>query len=132
MALNNALADEILDAVEAAYEGEGTIDVEIYDSGFTTLLVAFEITSFASASDGGSSYRQIVGAGTPDAATAVGTGTAAVARVESGSNTYRFEGLVSLTGGGGDIELSPSLAITTGDLVTLESFRIKILALLGP
>jgi hypothetical protein len=55
--------------------------------------------------------------------TAGNTGTAGWFRIESSSGTRWYDGSISATGGGGEIELT-SVSITTSQVVAITSFTV--------
>lgn len=55
--------------------------------------------------------------------TAGNTGTAGWFRIESAAGTRWYDGAVTGTGGGGEIELS-STSITSGQVITITSFTV--------
>lgn len=115
VAVRNAQLDAIGDALNAGAGANAVI--ELVTAG-GTVLTTFNLQdpAFAAASSGTKALL-----GVPLASTASASGQAAevVARDKDGVECYRAS--VSLAGGGGDAVISPSLDITTGDTVNLNS-----------
>ena len=122
-AARNAAADAVVDLIDA---GAGAGTIKIYtgaqpatgnDEGSGTLLatVAFADPAFGAASTG------VATATDPAAVTASGTGTAASFVVEDSTGANVFNGTVTATGGGGDLQLS-STALAAGITVDVTSF----------
>lgn len=84
-----------------------------------TLLVTMTLPADAMAAASGGTAAKI---GTW-AGTAVATGTAAWFRVESAAGVRWYDGAVTATGAGGEIELT-STSITTGQTVSIATFSI--------
>lgn len=120
-----------LDAITALLDGG---DIQIYEGtkptdadtaiGAQTLLVTlgFNADSFGAASDdnpGGVAAANAITTGT-----AVATGTAQFARLRKSDGTVVAQGTVTVTSGGGLIELS-STSIATGIDVDLTGFNLR-------
>ena len=116
--IRNGLADLVVDAIDA-----GTTDaagsVLIATTGFASTLVNIPLA--APPAFGAAASGVATASGLPKEATATATGTAAVFRIEDRDNTEIFQGVVTATGGGGDMELS-SLSVTSGDTVRINTF----------
>lgn len=116
--IRNQLADLVVDAIDA-----GTVaangDLEIGTAAFAAILstVEFQDPSFGAAAAGTATM-----AGAPlEDSSATGGGTAAVFRTRDKDGTEIFQGTVTVTSGGGDMELS-STTINNGDAVRINSF----------
>ncbi len=109
--IRNAMADLVADAVDV---GSGTAVLEIRDG--TTVLISFNLQNpaFGDAALGISSVL-----GTPIATTGSGDGNADNFIVRDRDGTEIFNGTVTATGLGGDIEIS-NIAIANGQNVSLE------------
>lgn len=110
----DAMADGIAGEVDA---GTGAGLWEIWTSGFSTLLgtLTFSDPAFLGSSNGTTTADSIT-----DDASADNTGTAAVMRVTTSLPATVYEGTVTATGGGGDLELN-TISITSGDTLSISS-----------
>lgn len=115
-AVRNALADEVVDRIDvgtANTEGK----VRIQTSADATLVdIDLAQPAFGAASGGTATAL-----GVPHEGTAGATGTATKFRVLDRDDAEIFQGTVTATSGGGDMELS-STSITTSDVVRINSF----------
>lgn len=115
--LRNTLADAAVDALDVG-STDATGDLQIATStGFSTILatLTFANPAFGPASGGITTANSI----TSDT-NAANTGTAVAFRVRDRNNSEVFRGSVTVTGGGGDLQLS-SVGITAGDTVSITS-----------
>jgi len=113
--VRNELADTVVDHFD---DGTGDGKIRIYTTGFGSLLVDIDLNDPAF---GDASAGVATGDVTPTPeGTATQTGTAAVFRATDSDNNEIFNGTVTATGGGGDMELS-SLSISTNDAVRINS-----------
>ena len=118
----SAAADAVVDLIDA---GAGAGTLKIYsgaqpatgDTEGTGLLatVAWADPAFGAAASG------VATATDPAAVTASGTGTAASFVVEDSTGANVFNGTVTATGGGGDLQLA-STALSTGITVDITAF----------
>lgn len=118
-AVRNGLADYTVDQLDVG-SADATGDLQIAtSSAFTTILatILFANPAFGAASGGVATM-----ASPPkEDSNAAGGGTAANFRVRNRDNTEIFRGTVTVTAGGGDMELS-STTINAGDAVRINSF----------
>lgn len=115
-AIRNSLADLVVDAIDVGTT-DATGDIIIQTSADAILCtVTFANPAFGSASSG-----TATGSSFPREGTATGAGSAAKFRVRNRDNTEIFQGTVTATGGGGDMELS-STTIAVNDVVRLNTF----------
>lgn len=115
--LRNQLADLVVDAIDVGTT-DLTGDLQIATSNaFTTILATlnFANPAFGSAAAGVATANAIA-----SDTNAANTGTAANFRIRNRNNSEVFQGTVTATGGGGDIQLS-SVGITAGDTIALTS-----------
>lgn len=123
-ALRNNMLDEITALMDA---GAGQAKLRIYDGTqpatggtATTLLAELLFTDpVASAASGGVLTFSAIS----DDTSANATSTATWFRVVDSNDVFVFDGTVTATSGGGDIELD-STSITTGQTVSVTSFTI--------
>lgn len=113
--VRNGLADYVVDAVDnGTTDANGDLvintsgDVEVATLGFSN-------PAFGAASTGTATANSI------SSDTNATGGTAAKFVVQDRDNTTVFQGSVTATGGGGDMELS-SVAIGAGDTVSITTF----------
>lgn len=115
-AIRNSLADLVVDAIDVGTT-DATGDIIIQTGADATLCtVTFANPAFGSASSG-----TATGSSFPREGTAAAAGTAAKFRVRNRDNTEIFQGTVTATGGGGDMELS-STTIAINDVIRLNTF----------
>lgn len=127
-AAQNAAVDAVVDLVDV---GAGTAVLEIrsgtqpadaddVDAG--TLLVSFDLsaTAFGAAASGSAALQ-----GTTLTTTADAGGTAGHFRIKDKDGTAVFDGDVTATGGGGEIELD-NTSITSGQTVNITSYSVSI------
>ena len=117
-AIRNQLADLVVDAIDAGTMAANG-DLEIGTTAFGTILstIEFLATSFGAAAAG---TATLLGVPLEDSS-ATGGGTAAVFRTRDRDGTEIFQGTVTATSGGGDMELS-STTINAADAVRINSF----------
>lgn len=119
----NAAADAVVDLVDAGagpgtlkiYTGAQPADGDTEATGTLLVSIPFDDPAFAAASGG------TAAASDPDPVTAVASGTAASFVVEDSTGANVFNGSVSATGGGGDLQLATT-TITAGVAVDITSF----------
>lgn len=111
--VRNLLADTVVDLIDA---GAGAGNLKIYTTAKGTLLatLAFSDPAFGAASGGVATANSI-----SDETNAT-AGTAAEFYVEDSDTNEIFQGTVTVTSGGGDMELS-SVALANGDRVSITS-----------
>jgi len=118
VAIRNQLADLVVDALDLGTMNANG-DLQIGTAAFAAILSTVEFLNPAfGASAGGTAT--MAGAPREDSA-AVGGGTAAVFRVRDRDDGEVFQGTVTITAGGGDMELS-SITINNGDAIRINSF----------
>lgn len=127
-AARNAAADAIVDLVDAGpaagtirvYSGSQPATGDTAETG--TLLVTFTLAdpAFGSAASGVASLS-----GTPISATGVAAGTAGWFRAEDSTGANVFDGSVSATGGGGELQLSTT-TISVGVTVQITSGSVTM------
>lgn len=127
-ATRNAACDAVVDLLDL---GSGAGTIKIYtgtqpttanDAVAGTLLATITMSdpAFGAASTGAAAL-----AGTPLSATAVASGTAGWARVADSNAATVFDGSVTATGGGGQIELATT-TITSGVTVQITSGTVTM------
>jgi hypothetical protein len=126
-AARNAAADAVVDRIDAG-AGAGTLTIktgtqpaDADDAGSGTDLVVITLSdpAYGAASAGAAALS-----GTPSG-TAIATGTAGWFRVEDSTGANVFDGSVTGTGGGGDLELD-NTSIATGQTVTISSLGFSV------
>ena len=131
MAVNNivtAIRDLVADVFADAIDGGASNGiVQIFTAAFATLLStnAFSDPAYG-ASSGGTAQENAIA----DDTSADATGTAAVLRIsttDDGSTPLatQWEGTVTVTAGGGDIEFN-SVAFVAGDVVSITDLPITM------
>lgn len=121
----NAVRSGMCDALVAPIDaGAGAGKVKIYTAGKALLLVTITLNdpAFGAAVDGVSSISLVPSTPT---GTAGNTGNAAVAVFTDSDNITAFEGTITVTGGGGAIEIA-SLVITSGQIVVITGGSITV------
>jgi hypothetical protein len=117
-AIRNALADLVVDAIDAG-TADAAGDTQIGTAGFAAILAEID---FANPAFGAAAGGTATALGVPlEDSNAAGGGTASVFRCRDRDNAEVFQGVVTGTGGGGDMELS-STTINPGDAVRINSF----------
>lgn len=115
--LRNNRADQI-----TSFAGTSA-KLRIYTAAYGSMLVECicNATAFAPAASGGVLTLNAVATGT-----AGNTGTAAIARImKSDGTTMVMEGLtVTASGGGGDVQITGGVSITSGQTVSISSATI--------
>lgn len=115
--IRTILADTVVDAIDVG-SADANGDMQIATgSGFALILALLQFANpaFGSAVSGLATANAIA----PDT-NAPATGTAVYFRVRDRNNAEIFRGTVTITGGGGDMQLS-STNIVAGDTVTINS-----------
>lgn len=113
ISIRNAVADLVLDAIDAGAAAGSFVLLTSSDAVVAELT--FSDPAFVSAAGGAASANSII----PDT-NAVGGVVAKFAVVDSNDNVV-FEGTVSATGGGGDIEMT-STTVAAGETVSCSAF----------
>ena len=110
--IRNGIADYVVDQIDA---GAGAGDIQIATTAFGTILATLACSDPAAgnAASGVATFNAITDDSSADA-----TGTAAVFRIRDSDTNEVFQGTVTATGGGGDMELS-SISIVATDIVSL-------------
>lgn len=112
VAIRNSLADLVVDLIDA---GAGAGYIEFQTSGDVEVATCpFGDPAFGAAATGTATANAIT-----DDSSATG-GTIAKFRIKDSDNTEVFSGTVTVTSGGGDIELT-SVIIGAGDTVSMTS-----------
>lgn len=116
-AARNAMADALVDQIDA---GAGAGLWEIWTAAFGTLLgtLTFTDPAFGDAASGTATAANIA-----DDASADSDGTANRLRITTSLPATVYEGTVTATGGGGDLELS-TVSITSGDTLSISSATV--------
>jgi hypothetical protein len=117
VAIRNALADLVVDAVDAGTtDPNGDIQIAIL-ADFVTILATLEFANpaFGAAAAGVATANAIA----PDT-NAAGTGSAGFFRLRDRDNAEVLRGTVTVTGDGGDLQLS-SIVINPADTVSITS-----------
>ena len=115
-AVRNALADYVVDAIDTGTT-DATGDLIVQNSSDTILCtIALANPAFGAASGGTASAN-----GLPKEGTVASAGTASKFRVRDRDNTEIFQGTVTASGGGGDMELS-STSLAVSDVVRINTF----------
>lgn len=115
----NAACDAIVDLCDA---GAGAAHLKIYTTALGTLLANLTMSdpAFGAAATGVATASTI-----SDDTSADATGTAAEFTIEDSDTNEVFRGSVTVTGGGGDIELN-TVSITSGDTVSISAFTVTV------
>lgn len=113
--VRNAACDGAVDEIDVGAGANGTL--EIGDSGFSTVLVTFNLaaTAFGAASGGTATAASL-----PISASAGNTGTAAEYRYKDADGTVVISG-TDVGTSGNEVVISPSLSITASDNYDLTS-----------
>ena len=112
VAIRNSVADLVVDLIDA---GAGAGYIEFQTSGDVEVATCpFGDPAFGAAATGTATANAIT-----DDSSATG-GTIAKFRIKDSDNTEVFSGTVTVTSGGGDIELT-SVIIGAGDTVSMTS-----------
>lgn len=121
-AIRNALADYVVDAIDAnTGNASGHVQITKTAGNYTGANLLAEI-ALANPAFGAASSGTATALGVPvEDSSADNTGTATEFRVIDRASNEVFKGTVTATGGGGDMELS-STGITAGDAVRINSF----------
>lgn len=116
--VRNSLADNVVDRVDVGTTNAAGRLV-IATAGFAVIIAEIPLNNpaFGAAASGVATAD----VSPQPEATAIGTGTAAVFRLEDRDEAEIFQGTVTPTGGGGDMEMS-SVGVTTGDAVRVNLF----------
>lgn len=121
-AVQNAAADAVVDLLDAGagagtlkiYSGTQPADADDAASGTLLVTLTFSDPAFGAAAAGVATANAITDG------TAVATGTAGWFRCEDSAGTTVFDGDVTATGGGGDLELD-NTSIATDQTVSITS-----------
>ena len=117
----NAAANGIVDLIDVG--GAGTISLKsaasLVAATNEVATLTFPATAFGAAAAG------VATAGTIVSDTSATGGTANNYTVFSGAGTALWQGTVTATAGGGDIELS-SISIGVGDTVSMSAFTLTV------
>jgi hypothetical protein len=116
----DAACDGVVDQIDT---GGGSSHIRIYTAAFGTLLAELDYTTpnaFGNSSSGTATAASITGEAAAPAA-----GTAAVCRIVDRAGATVWEGTVTVTSGGGDIELT-NLTIAINDTVDITSQTVTM------
>lgn len=125
-AAQDAANDAVVDLIDAG--GAGTLEIrtgaqpaDADDAATGTLLgtLTFSSPAFGSSTGGTAAANAITGDPSADA-----TGTAGWFRAKSGAGTTVFDGNITATGGGGDMELN-TVNITAGGPIEVTSMTFS-------
>lgn len=120
-AIRNSLADLVVDAIDVGTtDASGDIQIAV-DSGFTQVAstINFDTPPAFGAASGGTATAN--GVPIEDSNAAGQASPVTLFRPRNRDNAEVFRGTVSITSGGGDMELS-STTINAGDAVRINSF----------
>jgi hypothetical protein len=116
-AIRNSLADLVVDAIDVGTtDASGDLIVQTAADATLCTINLNAPPAFGAAASGTATAN-----GLPKEGTATGAGTAAKFRVRNRDNTEIFQGTVTATGGGGDMELS-STTIAINDVIRINTF----------
>lgn len=126
-AARNAAADAIVDSIDAGaaagtlkiYTGTQPADADDADAGTLLVTITLSDPAYGAAAAGAAALS-----GTPSG-TAVATGTAGYFRVEDSNGANVFDGSITATAGGGDLELD-NTSIASGQTVTISSLGFTV------
>lgn len=115
-AIRNSLADLVVDAIDVGTT-DAAGDLIVQTAADATLCtIPLANPAFGAASSGTATASTL-----PREGTATGAGTAAKFRVRNRDNSEVFQGTVTVSGGGGDMELS-STSIAVNDVIRINTF----------
>jgi hypothetical protein len=121
VSLRTALRNTRADAIST--DAGASAKLRLYTAAYASMLVecVCNASAFAPAASGGVLTLNAISAGT-----AVATGTAAIARIlRADGTTMVMEGLtVTAAGGGGNVEITGGVSITTGQTVSVSAATI--------
>lgn len=122
-ASQQAATDAVVDRIDVGgagslkiYTGSQPADADSTPSGTLLVTIALAATAYGSANTSGTAAL----ASTPRSGTAAATGTAGCFEVVSGGGSKVFQGSVTATGGGGQLELD-NTSIASGQTVSVTS-----------
>jgi hypothetical protein len=116
-AIRNSLADLVVDAIDVGTtDASGDLIVQTAADATLCTINLNAPPAFGAASSGTATAN-----GLPKEGTATAAGTAAKFRVRNRDNSEVFQGTVTTTGGGGDMELS-STTIAINDVIRINTF----------
>ncbi len=126
--LDDDIRNDLLDGIDSTFNSgvleirSGTQPATANDAATGTLLASITLPAdaFAAAGSGAKAL-----AGTWQDASANATGTAGWFRLANGADTRRIDGDVTVTSGGGDLELD-SVSITIAQVVTVTTFTLNM------
>lgn len=123
VAMCDALAGLLNSGKLKIYTGTAP-DADAAATGTLLGTLTLNATAFGAASDNGTRALATANAITPDSA-ADATGTAGYFRVTKSDDTLVYQGDVTATGGGGDLELD-SVSISAGVQIDVTSLTIQV------
>ena len=128
--LDDDIRNDLLDGIDTTFNS-GTLEIRsgaqpasANDVASGTLLASITLPADAFAAAGGGAK---VLAGTWQDASANATGTAGWFRLANGADTRRIDGDITVTSGGGDLELD-SVSITIAQVVNVTTFTLNMAA----
>lgn len=128
-AAQNAAVNAVVDLIDVGAGANGTLeirtgaqpaDADDADAGTLLCTVNLAATAYGAAASGSAAL-----AGTPLSGTAGAAGTAGHFRVKNKDGTAVFDGDITATGGGGDLELD-NTSIANGQTVNINSLAFSI------
>ena len=126
--LDTDIRNDLLDGIDSVfnagtvkiYSGAQPADADTAASGTLLATVDVDADAFNAASAGAKTKQ-----GTWQEASAIATGTAGWFRLANGADSRRIDGDVTVTSGGGVLELD-SVSITSGQVVTITTFTLNM------
>ncbi len=126
--LDGDIRNDLLDGIDATFnsgtleirEGAQPANADAAATGTVLVTITLPADSFGAAAAGAKAK-----AGTWEDTSADATGTAGWFRLKNGADTRRIDGNITVTSGGGELELD-SLSITAGQTVTITTFTLNM------
>ncbi len=121
-ASRNSMCDALVDDVDVG-STDASGDIQVYTAAFATLLAELAYSAppaFGAAAAGVATANAIA-----DDTSADNSGTAAVCRIRDRDNATVWEGTVTATAGGGDIEFN-TITFTSGDTVSITAQTVTM------
>jgi len=126
--LDDDVRNDLLDGIDSTFNS-GTLEIRsgaqpasANDVATGTVLATITLPADAFAAAASGSKAKL---GTWSDAAADATGTAGYFRMNNGADTRRIDGDITITSGGGELELD-SLSITIGQVVTVATFTLTM------
>jgi len=126
--LDDDVRNDLLDGIDSTFNS-GTLEIRTgaqpasandAASGTVLATITLPADAFAAAASGAKAKL-----GTWSDTSADATGTAGHFRMRNGADTRRIDGDITITSGGGEMELD-SLSITIGQVVTVATFTLTM------